>query len=89
MHPFASNFVEIFLERTPSKAVKIGMLPISMELWVFVCNLLPILKKIFSENTDKKSFVNLKLFISYKKECDDHSATWHFYLPCSDPGYYI
>ena len=43
---FASNFVWMFLVCTPTKFVKISMLPLfSMELWVTLCNFWTILKK--------------------------------------------
>ena len=46
LHGFASNFVWMFLEWTPTKFVKIGVLPLFfMELWVILCNFWPILKK--------------------------------------------
>ena len=46
MHGFASNFVWMFLGWTPTKFVKIGVLPLFfMELWVILCNFWPILKK--------------------------------------------
>ena len=46
LHGFASNFVWMFLGWTPTKFVKIGvLLPLSMELWVILCNFWPILKK--------------------------------------------
>ena len=47
LHGFASNFVWMFLGRTPTKFVKIiGVLPLFfMELWVILCNFWPILKK--------------------------------------------
>ena len=36
---FASNFVWMFLGWTPTKFVKIGVLPLFfMELWVILCN---------------------------------------------------
>ena len=46
LHGFASNFVWIFLRWTPTKFVKIGVLPLFfMELWVILCNFWPILRK--------------------------------------------
>ena len=46
LHGFASNFVWMFLGWTPTKFVKIGVLPLfSMELWVILCNFWPILNK--------------------------------------------
>ena len=46
LHGFASNFVWMFLWWTPTKFVKIGVLPLFfMELWVILCNFWPILKK--------------------------------------------
>ena len=46
LHGFASNFVWMFLGWTPTKFVKIGVLPLFfMELWVILCNFWPILKK--------------------------------------------
>ena len=47
LHGFASNFVwMMFLGWTPTKFVKIGVLPLFfMELWVILCNFWPILKK--------------------------------------------
>ena len=39
LHGFASNFVGMFLGWTPTKFVKIGVLPLFfMELWVILCN---------------------------------------------------
>ena len=44
---FASNNVWMFLGWTPTKFVKIVVLPVFfMELWVILCNFWPILKKI-------------------------------------------
>ena len=49
LHGFASNFVWMFLGWTPTKFVKIGMLPIFfMELWVILYIFLPMLKKFSS-----------------------------------------
>ena len=46
LHRFASNFVWMFLWWTPTKFVKIGVLPLFfMELWAILCNFWPILKK--------------------------------------------
>ena len=46
LHGFASNFVWMFLGWTPTKFVKIGVLPLFfMELWVILYNFWPILKK--------------------------------------------
>ena len=46
LHVFASNFVWMFLGWTPTKFVKIGVLPLFvMESWVILCNFWPILKK--------------------------------------------
>ena len=46
LHGFASNFVWMFLGWTPTKCVKIRVLPLFfMELWVILCNFWPILKK--------------------------------------------
>ena len=46
LHGFASYFVLMFLGGTPTKFVKIGVLPkFFMELWVILCNFWPILKK--------------------------------------------
>ena len=46
LHGFASNFVWMFLGWTPTKFVKIRVLPLFfMELWVILCNFWPILKK--------------------------------------------
>ena len=46
LHGFASNFVWMFLWWTPTKFVKIGVLPLFfMDLWVILCNFWPILKK--------------------------------------------
>ena len=46
LHGFASNFVRMFLGWTPTKFVKIRVLPLFfMELWVILCNFWPILKK--------------------------------------------
>ena len=57
LHRFASNVVWMFLGWTPTKFVKIGVLPLFfMELWVILCNFWPILKKIFYKTTDQKSF---------------------------------
>ena len=45
LHGFASNFVWMFLEWTPTKFVKIGVLPLFfMEFWVILYIFLPILK---------------------------------------------
>ena len=58
LHRFASNFVWMFLGWTPTKFVKIGVLPLFfMELWVILCNFWPILKKIFHKSTDQKPFI--------------------------------
>ena len=49
LHRFASNFVWMFLRWTPTKFVKIGLLPLFfIELWVILRNFWPILKKSFS-----------------------------------------
>ena len=46
LHGFASNCVWVFLGWTPTKFVKISVLPLFfMELWVILCNFWPILKK--------------------------------------------
>ena len=46
LHGFASNFVWMFLWWSPTKFLKIGVLPVFfMELWVILCNFWPILKK--------------------------------------------
>ena len=46
LHGFASNFVWMFLEWTQTKFVKNGVLSLFfIELWVILCNFLPILKK--------------------------------------------
>ena len=46
LHGFDSNFLWMFLGWTPTKFVKIRVLPLfSMELWVILCNFWPILKK--------------------------------------------
>ena len=46
LHGFAANFVLMFLEWTPTKFGKIGVLSLFfMELWVILCNFCPILKK--------------------------------------------
>ena len=46
LHGFDSHFVWMFLGWTPTKFVKIGVLPLFvMELWVILCNFWPILKK--------------------------------------------
>ena len=46
LHGFASNFVWMFLRCTPTKFLKMGVLPLFfMELWVIVCNFWPILRK--------------------------------------------
>ena len=46
LHGFASNFVWIFPRWTPTKFVKIVVLPLFfMELWVILYNFWPILKK--------------------------------------------
>ena len=46
LHGFASNYVWMFLSWTPTKFVKIKVLPLFfMELWVILCNFWPILKK--------------------------------------------
>ena len=59
LHGFASNAVWMFLWCTPTKFVKIGVLPIFfMELWVILSNFWLILKKIFfHKSTDQKSFI--------------------------------
>ena len=58
LHVFASNFVWMLLVWIPTKFVKIGVLPLFfMELWVILCNLWLILKKIFYKITDQKSFI--------------------------------
>ena len=58
LHGFASNFVWMFLGWTPTKIVKIGVLPLFfMELWVILCNFWPILRKYFYKTTDQKSFI--------------------------------
>ena len=47
LHGFDSNFVRMFLGYTPTKFVKIGVLPLFlMELWVILCNFWPIIKKL-------------------------------------------
>ena len=44
LHGFASNFVWMFLGWTPTKFVKIGVLPLFfMEFWVILCNFWPYL----------------------------------------------
>ena len=46
LHGFVSNFVWMFLEWTPSKFLRIGVLSLFfMELWVILCNFWPILRK--------------------------------------------
>ena len=46
LHGFASNFEWMFLGWTPTKYVKIGVLPLFfMEFWVILCKLWPILKR--------------------------------------------
>ena len=46
LHGFTSNFVWMFLGWTPTKFVKLRVLPLFfMELWVILCNFWPILKK--------------------------------------------
>ena len=46
LHGFASNFVWMFLGWTPTKFVKIVVLPLFfLELWVILCDFWPILKK--------------------------------------------
>ena len=46
LHGFASNFVWMSLGWTPTKFVKIGVLPLFfIKLWVILCNFWPILKK--------------------------------------------
>ena len=58
LNGFASNFVWMFFWWTPTKFLKIGVLPVfCMELWVILCNFWPILKKIFHKSTDQKSFI--------------------------------
>ena len=45
LHGFDSNFVWMFLGWTPTKFVKIWVLPLFfMKLWVIFCNFWPILK---------------------------------------------
>ena len=47
LHGFASNFVWMFLGWTPTKFVKIVVLPLFfMELWVILCNFWTIFKKL-------------------------------------------
>ena len=59
LHGFASNFVWMFLRWTPTKFVKIRVLPLFfMELWVFLFNFGPFLIKIFLNYTiEQKSFI--------------------------------
>ena len=45
LHEFASNFVWMFLGWTLTKFVQIGVQPLSMELWVILCNFWSILRK--------------------------------------------
>ena len=54
LHGFASNFVWMFLGWTPTKFVKMGVLPLFfMELWAIFGQLL----KIFYKTTDQKSCI--------------------------------
>ena len=59
LHGFDLNFVWVFLRWTPTKFVKIWVLPIFyMELWAILFNFWPFLKKIFFyKTTDQKSFI--------------------------------
>ena len=58
LHGFSSNFEWMLLGWTPTKFVKIRVLPLFfIELWVILCNFWPILKKIFYTTTDQKSFI--------------------------------
>ena len=60
LHGFASNFVWMFLGWTPTKFVKIGVLPLFfMELWVILCNFWPILKKSSSVKPLTRNHSNL------------------------------
>ena len=46
LHRFASNLVWMFLGWTPTKFIKIGVLPLFFRvLWVILCNFWPILKE--------------------------------------------
>ena len=61
---FASNFVWMFLEWTPTKLLKIGVLPLFfMELLVILCFFWPILKKTSSikPQTRNHSYLVLKV----------------------------
>ena len=59
-HKFASNFVRMFLGWTPTKFVKVGLLPIFfMELWVILCNFWPII-----------------VFFSLKPLSKNHHISW-------------
>ena len=54
-HRFASNFVWMFLEWTPTKVTKIGVLPLfKMELLITLCIFLPILR--FKKKKIKTSY---------------------------------
>ena len=58
LHGFASNFVWMFLGWTPTKFVKIGVLPLLfIELWVILCNFWPILKKSIKPLTRNHSYL--------------------------------
>ena len=47
LHGFASNFVWMFLRWTPTKFVKIGVLPLfSWNNGIILCNFWPILKNL-------------------------------------------
>ena len=58
LHGFASNFVWMFLWWTPTKFLKIGVLPIFfMELWVILCNFWLILEKSIKSLTRNLSYL--------------------------------
>ena len=78
----ALNFLLMFLVWTPTKFV-IGMLPLFfMELLVILCNICRILNRSFSLKplTRNHSCIMVNEVICYKLECDEHSATLHFYV---------
>ena len=62
LHGCASYFVWIFLLWTPTKFVKIEVLPLFfVELWVILCNFWPILKKSIKSLTRNHSYLIWKV----------------------------
>ena len=58
LHGFDSNVLWMFLGWTPTKFVKIRVLPLfCMKLWVIMCNFWPILKKSIKPLTRNHSFL--------------------------------